>query len=200
MEEYLAVSEVIDWGHPEILALAQQLAMGRAGDVAIARAYFEWVRDEIRHSVDYQQNPVTCRASEVLRHRTGYCYAKSHLLAALLRANQIPAGFCYQRLSVNDTGAPYCLHGLNAVYLKEFGWYRIDPRGNRPGVDAQFTPPKEKLAFSLQSAAEADFPAILPEPLPQVVAALQIYPTWDSLLENLPDLSPAAAQPLTAPC
>ncbi len=199
MEEYLAVSEVIDWEHPEILALAQQLAMGRAGDVAIARTCFEWVRDEIRHSVDYQQNPVTCRASEVLHHRTGYCYAKSHLLAALLRANQIPTGFCYQRLSVNDTGAPYCLHGLNTVYLKEFGWYRVDPRGNKPGVDAQFTPPIEQLAFSLQSPDEADFPAILPEPLPQVVEALQTYPTWDSLLENLPDLSPAAAQPLTAP-
>lgn len=27
------------------------------------------------------QNPVTCRASEVLVHGTGYCYAKSHLLA-----------------------------------------------------------------------------------------------------------------------
>jgi len=38
-------------------------------------------------------NPVTCKASDVLIYGTGYCYAKSHLLAALLRANAIPAGF-----------------------------------------------------------------------------------------------------------
>ncbi|WP_338430147.1 transglutaminase domain-containing protein [Synechococcus elongatus] len=35
----------------------------------------------------------------MLEYRTGYCYAKSHLLVALLRACSIPAGFCYQRLS-----------------------------------------------------------------------------------------------------
>ena len=36
------------------------------------------------------------------------------------RANGIPTGLCCQRLSVGDEGAPYCLHGLNAVYLSEF--------------------------------------------------------------------------------
>jgi transglutaminase-like putative cysteine protease len=35
------------------------------------------------------------------------------------------------------------------VYLKDYGWYRIDARGNKAGVDAQFTPPHEKLAFEL---------------------------------------------------
>lgn len=70
----------------------------------------------------------------MLRHRTGFCYAKSHLLAALLRANGIAAGLCYQRLSVNGGGTPYCLHGLNAVFLKDFGWYRVDARGNKPGI------------------------------------------------------------------
>lgn len=64
--------------------------------------YIDFVRDQIRHSADYRPNPVTCKASEVLRHGTGYCYAKSHLLAALLRANGVPAGLCYQRLSVGD--------------------------------------------------------------------------------------------------
>ena len=95
-------------------------------------------------------NPVTLKASEVLQHGTGFCYAKSHLLAALLRANGIPAGLCYQRLSVNDTGAPWCLHGLNAVFLEDIGWYRCDARGNRPGVTAAFTPPVERLAFAVR--------------------------------------------------
>ncbi|MGF1536669.1 MAG: transglutaminase family protein, partial [Elainellaceae cyanobacterium] len=163
MNPYLESSEVIDWRHPAILAQARELAASGTTTEAIAKACFEWVRDEIHHSVDYQQNPVTCRASDVLAHGTGYCYAKSHLLAALLRANGIPAGLCYQRLSVNDQGAPYCLHGLNAVQIPG-GWYRIDARGNRPEINAQFDPPHERLAFQLQFPEEADFPAILPEP------------------------------------
>jgi transglutaminase-like putative cysteine protease len=189
MEDYLQTSEVIDWNHPAILALAQTIASGHRTTEAIAKACFEWVRDEIRHSYDYQMNPITCRASDVLQHKTGYCYAKSHLLAALLRANDIPAGFCYQRLSINDRGAPYSLHGFNAVYLPEVGWYRIDARGNREGVDAQFTPPRERLAFKIQVSEEADFPAILSTPLPVVVEALQAQSTWDEMLCNLPDVS-----------
>jgi transglutaminase-like putative cysteine protease len=149
MEEYLQATEVIDWQDPAVLELAQHIASGHQTPDLIAKACFEWVRDEIRHSFDYQMNPVTYRASEVLQYRTGYCYAKSHLLAALLRANRIPSGFCYQRLSIDDKGAPYSLHGFNAIYLSEVGWYRVDARGNRKGVDAQFTPPKEQLAFML---------------------------------------------------
>jgi Transglutaminase-like superfamily len=189
MEEYLQVSEVIDWQYPTILHLAQQIASEHPSLVATAKACFEWVRDEIRHSVDYKINPVTCRASDVLKYRTGYCYAKSHLLAALLRANAIPTGFCYQRLSVHDDGAPYSLHGYNAVYLPEFDWYRIDARGNRQDIDAQFTPPKEKLAYDIRLAGEADFQAILAEPLPIVIEALQRCSQWDEMLCNLPDLS-----------
>ncbi|MEL6334808.1 MAG: transglutaminase-like domain-containing protein, partial [Cyanobacteria bacterium J06626_26] len=153
-------------------------------------ACFQWVRDQIRHSCDHQLNPVTCRSSDVLHHGTGYCYAKSHLLAALLRANGIPAGFCYQRLSIDEHGAPYCLHGLNAVYLPEIGWYRIDARGNRDGINAQFKPPQEQLAFKLQLAKETSFPQILSEPLEVVVEALTMHNTWDSLLKNLPDVFP----------
>lgn len=189
MEEYLQNSEIIDWNHPAILALSQTIASEHQTFEAIAKACFEWVRDEIHHSYDYQMNPITCRASDVLQYKTGYCYAKSHLLAALLRANGIPAGFCYVRLSMNDQGAPYCLHGFNAVYLPKVGWYRVDARGNREGVDAQFTPPQERLAFKIQVSEEADFPAILSKPLQVVVEALQAQSTWDEMLRNLPDVS-----------
>lgn len=194
MEEYLRVSEVIDWQHPEIVKLAKQIALGHETSTAIAKGCFDWVRDEIRHSFDYQMNPVTCHASDVLRYKTGYCYAKSHLLAALLRANQIPAGFCYQRLSIDDQGAPYSLHGFNAIYLPEIGWYRVDARGNKEGVDAQFSPPQEQLAFKIQFPEEADFHAILPEPLQIILEALQAQTTWDDMLRNLPDISLESAK------
>ena len=195
-EQYLQASEIIDWQNPEVLQLAQELATGKSNITAIAKACFEWVRDEIRHSCDYQLNPVTCCASDVLKYGTGYCYGKSHLLAALLRANSIPAGFCYQRLSLNEDGAPYCLHGLNAVFLPEIGWYRIDARGNKENVNAQFIPPQEKLAFPLVFAEEFDCTTVFAAPLPIIVSALQAYSTWDALLNNLPDLQLAELEKL----
>ncbi|NEU73037.1 transglutaminase family protein [Hassallia byssoidea VB512170] len=189
MEEYLKVSEVIDWQHPTIIELAKKIALRYETLEAIAKACFEWVRDEIYHSYDYQMNPLTCRASDVLKYKTGYCFAKSHLLAALLRANNIPAGFCYQRLSINDNGEPYSLHGFNALYLPKIGWYRVDARGNRNNVDAQFVPPKEQLAYKIQFPQEADFENIFSEPLSIVVEALQAYSQWNDILLNLPDVS-----------
>jgi len=188
MQEYLNHSTAIDWQNPEILALASELALNHQGDEEIARACFEWVRDHVKHSNDYKMNPVTWRASDVLKHRTGYCYAKSHLLAALLRANKIPAALCYQRLSIHDDGAPYCLHGLNAVYLQQHGWYRIDARGNKEGVYAQFTPPVERLAFALQYDEERDLPELYAEPLTNVLDVLQNNHTWLDVLHNLPDI------------
>ena len=187
MDAYLQASEIIDWRDRRILDLAERLAAGYDTVEAIAQSCFEWVRDNIYHSCDYRMNPVTCRASDVLDRKTGYCYAKSHLLAALLRANDIPTGFCYQRLSVDDKGAPYCLHGLNAVYLPDMGWYRIDARGNKAGVDARFTPPHEQLAYPIRLPEEGDCPIVFAEPLPIVVEALQHYETWDEMHHNLPD-------------
>ena len=120
--------------------------------------------------------------------------AETAVLAALLRANNIPAGFCYQRLSIDDKGAPYSLHGFNAVYLPEIGWYRVDARGNRKDVNAQFTPPQEQLAFKTQFPEEADFNTIFSQPLPVVVEALQNCSKWDEMLLNLPDISLELAQ------
>jgi len=194
MEAYLISSNVIDWQHSDVFWMAQRLASQHDSVVAIAQACFEWVRDEIYHSVDYQMNPLTWRASEVLNYKTGYCFAKSHLLAALLRANQIPAGFCYQRLSIDDQGAPYSLHGFNAVYLPEIGWYRIDARGNKAGIDAQFSPPQEQLAYQPQLPEEVDFQTILAEPLPMFVQALQSQITWDGMRSCLPDMTLNAAK------
>lgn len=188
LENYLAQSEVIDWQHPEILSRATVLAAGCLTEHDIAKNCFEWVRDHILHSWDFKLNPVTWKASEVLLHRTGYCYAKSHLLGALLRANGIPAGFCYQRLSLEGDGAPYCLHGLNALYLPDFGWYRVDARGNKEGIDAQFNPPIEQLAFALKGTLEADLPEIWAQPLECVVSVLRRYQDYRELYRNLPDV------------
>jgi transglutaminase-like putative cysteine protease len=214
MTRFTASSEYIDCSHPAVAAKAAELAAGSSDKIEIARRCFEFVRDQIRHSSDYRFNPVTCKASDVLLHATGYCYAKSHLLAALLRANGIPAGLCYQRLLIEPGGRDcpdfrghhrkamvaengtvpftdslFSLHGLNAVYLPDYGWYRIDARGNKPGVCAEFCPPVEKLAFPIVNPGELDLPEIWPEPLPVVVHTLTKYSTYDQVYRNLPDLT-----------
>ncbi|MBL7002529.1 MAG: transglutaminase family protein [Gammaproteobacteria bacterium] len=189
-EPYLETSEFIDWKHPDVINKAQQLSHGLATENHIIKACFDFVRDEIKHSNEYKLNPITCKASEVLKHKTGYCYAKSHLLAALLRANKIPTALCYQRLSIDDKGAPFCLHGLNAVYLKQTGWYRIDARGNNDKVNAQFTPPIEQLAFPITIEGEFDIPEIYTKPLKSVVNTLTTYKTYDAVAQHLPDVSP----------
>ena len=188
MQKYLDSSDIIDWRHPAVSAKATLLAADLKGDEAIAEACFVFVRDQISHSLDSRQNPVTYRASSVLEYGTGYCYAKSHLLVALLRANSIPAGLCYQRLTIDHDRPPFCLHGLVGVYLERHGWYRIDPRGNKPGVDAAFCPPLEKLAFPIITKGEADLPEIWPEPLAIVVEALRAGKDYLDVAQNLPDL------------
>src|SRR5215207_4339920 len=121
MEHYLRATPIINWTHPDIAALAAELAAGHDSPTAIAHQCFVWVRDQVAHSVDYQLNPVTCVASDVLSARTGFCYAKSHLLVALCRANAIPAGLCYQRLQTDVQASSYCLHGLVAIELPSYG-------------------------------------------------------------------------------
>lgn len=178
----------IDSDHPAVAKKAAELVRDCTSEEDRVKACFEFVRDAIKHSADYKLNPVTCKASDVLEHGTGYCYAKSHLLAALLRSIGIPAGLCYQRLSIGGDGGPYCLHGLNAVYLQRYGWYRVDARGNKATVNAQFVPPMEQLAFPIKDENERDLPEIWAEPLPIIVDALTSFATVEEVAKNLPDV------------
>jgi len=104
-----------------------------------------------------------------------------------LRANNIPAALCYQRLTITDE-PPFCLHGLNAVYLQDYGWYKIDARGNKPGVDAQFNPPQQQLAFPIVLDGEKDFSELFIEPMSQVLGKMQSSKDNLTLANDLPDL------------
>ena len=183
-DPFLAPCVVIDCNHPLVQERAALLAHGHRDDADIAKACFEWVRDEIEHSGDFERGPATCKASDVLAHGTGYCYAKSHLLAALLRANGVPAGLTYQRLRRRSGG--FVLHGLNVVHLPRIGWYRMDARGNKDGVDAQFTPPRECLAWVGKDEGELNAREIWATPMSKVVALLNGASSWQDVYENLP--------------
>src|SRR4051794_18132025 len=99
LSAYLAADDVMDLYHPVVRGTAALLAEGTDEPHEYARAAFEYVRDAIPHSFDSGDRRVSWRASDVLDQRNGICYAKSHALAALLRARGIPAGLCYQRLT-----------------------------------------------------------------------------------------------------
>ncbi|MZP44471.1 ABC transporter ATP-binding protein [Heliobacterium gestii] len=169
--------------------MAGQLLAGSHDDVEIVRAMYHFVRDEIAHSADIGGQVVTCKASEVLEHRQGICYAKAHLLAALLRCAGIPAGFCYQRLLLDDEQMPWLVvHGLNAVYIgREKKWIRLDARGNKAGVEAEFSLEGEKLAFPVRTEfGESEDLMIYAQPSEKVVQALQRHQTVAALFANLP--------------
>lgn len=196
--DYLMPSAVVDADHPAIDALARSLTAESTSPMEQAKVVYEWVRDRIAHTCDIQAVSIPCAASEVLAQGHGFCFAKAHLLAALLRHCGIPTGFCYQRL-VFDDAAPtrHTLHGLNAVYLAELGgWVRLDARGNKPGVQAEFNGDgplrpvfdhREQLAFPIRLyLGEVDYPTIYTQPHPLVVTALQTYPTAADLIAHLP--------------
>lgn len=179
--QFLANDELVQSDDVTVVELAAELRSRNLTDAAFARASFEWVRDRIGHSYDAQDPRVTLAASEVLREGVGLCYAKSVLLAALLRTEGIPAALCYQRLGDDDG---FVVHGLVAIWL-DGAWHRQDPRGNKPGIDAQFSLGEERLAFRIDPRrGEFDFPELYSTAAPEVVATLRA--STDILTAQLP--------------
>lgn len=180
---YLEHSEVVDYNNPEIQLKARELAQGLE-QIEMAKAIYHFVRDEIHHSLDIGSDMVTCRASEVLKEGHGLCFAKSNLLASLLRFMDIPTGFCYQSL-IHEDG--FVLHGLNAVYL-DGGWFRLDARGNRADVDAQFSMDNESLAFYPLEEGEKDYPYIFSQPDKEVLKILMASKSPEEVMTTLPQI------------
>lgn len=153
MDEYLKETECIDFSHPLIQAKKEELRKASKDTLDYIRQAYHFVRDEIVHSWDAKQMVVSKSASEVLANGTGICWTKSCLLAALLRAEHIPSGISYQKLTRADEDASdgYIIHALNTVYVEELSkWVRMDARGNKETVHAEFDTEKEILAFPVR--------------------------------------------------
>lgn len=183
IRDYLKDSEIMDYSNSRIQEKALELSLGSKNQFETIKNIYEFVRDEIPHSLDIHGQKVTFKASEVLNNAQGICFAKSNLLAAMLRFLGVPTGFCYQRLT-HEGG--YILHGLNAVFLDN-KWYRLDARGNREDVNAQFSVDGEKLAFPVSKEGEIDYPGIYGKPVESVIAAFNGAETVDELMEKIPD-------------
>jgi transglutaminase-like putative cysteine protease len=153
MKEYLAQTKSIDYMDPHIQEKVQELKESSCDDLDYIKRSYIFVRDEIPHSWDIQTNIVSRTASETLINKTGICWMKSCLLAALLRANGIPSGISYQLLTIaEDDGSRHIVHALNTVYIEDSNkWIRLDARGNVGNEDDEFSLEKDCLAFSPRS-------------------------------------------------
>ena len=189
IDEYLQEDEGVDYSNEAITQLADVLFQKADNELEFIKIAYEFVRDSISHSADINEDKITCTASEVLKAGHGICFAKSHLLASLLRCKSIPTGFCYQKLILDDETAPVLIyHGLNGVYIKEIKkWIRLDARGNKDGVNAQFSIENEQLAFPIRpEMGEVDSFVVYPKPDVKVLEKLRECKTRTELWDNLP--------------
>jgi transglutaminase-like putative cysteine protease len=190
LAQFLISSQLIDTDDPLIVDFVDKQLVGKS-PIEMARTVFHFVRDEISHSRDIQSQRVTRSANDVITYREGICYAKSHLFAALLRRAGVPTGICYQRLTLfDDASGGYAIHALNTVYLEPLNrWIRLDARGNKPGVNAQFSLDEEILAFPVRPEYdEVDYLLNFAEPHPLIVQTLvESEDAMEMYLHKLPE-------------
>lgn len=194
-EDYLGeIPPIIRFDTPAIREKIKEIQSRTSSKREQAKLAFEIARDEIAHSFDVKGKIVTINAEDVLNKREGICFAKAHLLATLLRGLDIPTGYCYQRVLRKGTvESGYALHGLNAAWLGGVGWFRLDPRGNKPGIDSEFSTDVEKLAYPIRTElGEVDYPYVFMKPLPSVITAMHDSKDVDELFYKRPE----SVQPL----
>ncbi|GGC55968.1 hypothetical protein IEU95_08445 [Hoyosella rhizosphaerae] len=86
IDTYLASDDVINFHTREVLNTAQMLGGPEAA--------FTFVRDNIAHSRDAGRWSAAYKSADVLEAQNAICHGNAHLLAALLRAQGVPAGLC----------------------------------------------------------------------------------------------------------
>lgn len=144
---FLQETSYIDYSSPNVRDQAKALFKSVNSELEKVRIAFEFVRDEISHSIDVNAPVVTAKASDVLKHKTGICHAKANLLAALLRSQKIPTGMCYQHLTKKeDDSEGYCVHCFNAVHVGH-RWIKLDARGNNDRISVAFSLHDPAIAF-----------------------------------------------------
>lgn len=189
MNAFLSNNEYIDYNSEIIRNGVSELFGQSMTDLEKVKVAYEFVRDEIPHSFDCNATIITAKASDVLYHKTGICHAKANLLAALLRSQGIPTGFCYQHITLaNDNSLGYCVHAYNAVFLNR-KWIKLDARGNKPGVNAQFSIDEPILAYKNRTEYDEYFwRGIYASPHMPTMKMLEKASCLQDIIDNIPDI------------
>ena len=138
-QEYLSASPCIESDHSSIASLAAKLSLNANSDTERVLKFYYFVRDEIRY------NPYTALvtqealcASHTLEAGEAWCVPKAVLMAALCRAQGIPArlGFAdvvnhlsTERLRQSMQTDVFYFHGYCSVYLNQ-KWVKCTPAFN----------------------------------------------------------------------
>jgi transglutaminase-like putative cysteine protease len=195
---FLSCSGVITCTNAEIRSLARSITTSGTDDIERTKILFTWVRDNIAHSGDAGQDPLVWNAVDVLTAGHALCFGKSHLFVALCRALGIPAGLCYQR--VHRENGNWVLHGLSAVYMEQLDkWIRLDPRGNRQGISAEFSIDQELIAYEPSIEGEWLDQHVYAEPWQDLVHLVQISSDVRSFMENTSEIHSPLIHPVRIP-
>ena len=188
MKEFLQENEYVDYNSEIIQKKVAELFLTDMSETEKAKIAYEFVRDEIPHSFDCNADIITAKASDVLKYKTGICHAKANLLAALLRSQGIPTGFCFQHITLlNDDSLGYCVHAYNAVFI-ENKWIKLDARGNKQGVNAQFSTNEPILAFPNRKEYDEYFwKGIYGSPHMSTMEMLGKAKCLQDIMDNIPD-------------
>lgn len=189
MQEFLQATKYVNYKSEVIQNKANVLFSGNMSDIQKVRIAYEFVRDEIPHSFDCKAQVITAKASDVLKYKTGICHAKANLLAALLRSQNIPTGFCFQHITLlADDSMGYCVHAYNAVFVDN-RWIKLDARGNKVGVNAQFSMGEPILAYPNRAEYDEYFwKGIYALPHIPTMQMLEEAKSTQDILENIPDM------------
>lgn len=137
---FLSPTWFVDSDAPDVVALAREIVGRVSDDVERACRLFYAVRDGIRYTAYHLDlAPEALRATHVLATGTGWCVSKSVLLAALCRAEGIPARLGYANVRNHMATAKlleflgtdiFYYHGYNEIYLRG-KWVKATTAFNR---------------------------------------------------------------------
>ena len=134
--EYQTSTFFIDSESEIVTQLALELSNGLKEKEDIAISVFNFVRDNIKYTIDITQydGPDDMTASKTIEKKIGFCIPKSVALVALLRANQIPSRLHFADI-INHRIPPHLLellktnimvfHGYAEVFLGK--WIKLTP-------------------------------------------------------------------------
>ena len=134
------------WQTPRVLERARLLGAAGQEEESRVRAAYLFVRDRISQSLDVETDALPCTASQVLKEETGVSFAKSHLLAALLRA-------CPQLLWLSAVF-------MDATPLGEQAWHAVPASLHALEVDVLRGPPLTAEQLAAIRAAKQRLPSL----------------------------------------
>ena len=197
--QHLAATASIDATHPDVLRFARAHALGdtpRERAVSLYRA----VRDSVRYDpyrIDLSETGMS--ASNALRQGHGWCVPKAVLLAAVCRAQGIPArlGFAdvrnhlsTERLRSTMKTDVFAWHGYTSLWI-DGDWRKATPAFNIELCEKfgllplEFNGVDDSLYHPFDRAGQRHMEYVNERgsfddlPLPQIAATFaQIYPQW----------------------